>query len=193
MRGPAAQCSVQLIACPASGHSAHFLRRGRRSGGKTRRPPGVRRGCPRRAHARPLRRDLHLSRGRDRGGGGKACAWGCLGVGDCAAVCVRRHHHECLRPARGGRRLHRLRRLRRGLSQGSVLATTVSHKLWVACKSHADGDTAEAQCEVACTACGKCVADASPRLMRLDVLANANFKSLNYPNLKTSFSLGGSK
>jgi ferredoxin len=45
---------------------------------------------------------------------------------------------------------------------------SVSHKLWVACKNRADGDTAEAQCEVACTACGKCVADSVPGLMRLE-------------------------
>ena len=45
---------------------------------------------------------------------------------------------------------------------------SLSHKLWVACKNQADGDTAEAQCEVACTACGKCVADAAPGLIRLE-------------------------
>jgi ferredoxin len=44
----------------------------------------------------------------------------------------------------------------------------VSHKLWVACKNRADGDIAEAQCEVACTACGKCTVDAAPGLIRLD-------------------------
>jgi hypothetical protein len=44
----------------------------------------------------------------------------------------------------------------------------VSHKLWVACKSRADGDVSEAQCEVACTACGKCAMDAAPGLIRLD-------------------------
>jgi ferredoxin len=43
----------------------------------------------------------------------------------------------------------------------------VSHRLWVACKNQADGDTAEAACEVACTACGKCVADAPLKLMQL--------------------------
>lgn len=43
----------------------------------------------------------------------------------------------------------------------------LSHKLWVACRNHADGDTAEAACEVACTACGKCVADAPAGLIEL--------------------------
>ena len=52
----------------------------------------------------------------------------------------------------------------------------VGRKLWVACKSQADGDTAEAACEVACTACGKCVADAPPKLMSLvNNLATINY------------------
>ncbi|MDO8931300.1 MAG: hypothetical protein Q7U97_02805, partial [Rhodocyclaceae bacterium] len=44
----------------------------------------------------------------------------------------------------------------------------VSRRLWVACKNHADGDTAEAACELACTACGKCVADAPAGVMKLE-------------------------
>ena len=52
----------------------------------------------------------------------------------------------------------------------------VGRKLWVACKNQADGDTAEAACEVACTACGKCVADASSKLMKLD----NNLAAVNY-------------
>ena len=55
-------------------------------------------------------------------------------------------------------------------------AESVNRKLWVACKNQADGDTAEAACEVACTACGKCVADAPPGLMRL----NGNLAAINY-------------
>jgi Fe-S-cluster-containing hydrogenase component 2 len=43
----------------------------------------------------------------------------------------------------------------------------VSHKLWVACKSEAEGDDAEAECEVACTACAKCVFDAPEGLISI--------------------------
>ncbi|MGB0128646.1 MAG: 4Fe-4S binding protein, partial [Rhodocyclaceae bacterium] len=43
----------------------------------------------------------------------------------------------------------------------------VSNHLWVACKNLADPEIAQADCEVACTACGKCVADAAPNLIRL--------------------------
>lgn len=104
------------------------------------------------------------------GGGGKECAWGCLGLGDCVNVCQF-----------GALSLDRF-----GLPQVDADKCTacgdcvdvcpkalfsiqpVSHKLWVACKNQADGDIAEAACEVACTACGRCVSDAGPELMRLE-------------------------
>jgi Na+-translocating ferredoxin:NAD+ oxidoreductase subunit B len=103
-------------------------------------------------------------------GGGKACAWGCLGLGDCEVVC----------------NFHAISMNKQGLPQVDVNLCTacgdcvdvcpkdlfelqpVSHKLWVACKSRAEGDVAEAQCQVACTACGKCVMDAAPGLIHLD-------------------------
>lgn len=103
-------------------------------------------------------------------GGGKACAWGCLGLGDCEVVCD----------------FDAISMNKQGLPEVDVDLCTacgdcvdvcpkdlfslqpISHKLWVACKSRADGDTAEAQCQVACTACGKCVMDAAPGLIRLD-------------------------
>ncbi|MDQ1349353.1 MAG: H+/Na+-translocating ferredoxin:NAD+ oxidoreductase subunit, partial [Acidobacteriota bacterium] len=36
----------------------------------------------------------------------------------------------------------------------------VSHRLWVACRSLEAGDELLADCEVACTACGRCAMDA---------------------------------
>jgi len=104
------------------------------------------------------------------GGGGKECAWGCLGLGDCVTEC----------------NFGALSLDRHGLPQVDADKCTacgdcvevcpkdlfslqpVSHKLWVACKNHADGEVAEASCEVACTACGRCVVDAGPDLMRLE-------------------------
>lgn len=103
-------------------------------------------------------------------GGGKDCAWGCLGLGDCATVCDFRAIDmnafglpvvdtdlctacgDCVEVC----------------PKGLFSLQPLSHKLWVACKNRADGDTAEAQCRVACTACGKCVMDAAPGLIRLD-------------------------
>ena len=43
----------------------------------------------------------------------------------------------------------------------------ISHKLWVACKSLTEGDEALADCEVACTACARCVADAPDGLISI--------------------------
>jgi Na+-translocating ferredoxin:NAD+ oxidoreductase RNF subunit RnfB len=104
------------------------------------------------------------------GGGGKACAWGCLGLGDCAAVC----EFEAIGmnqfglPVVDGDRCTACGDCVEVCPKDLFSLEPVSHKLWVACRNRADGDTAEAQCEVACTACGKCVADSAPGLMRLD-------------------------
>jgi Na+-translocating ferredoxin:NAD+ oxidoreductase RNF subunit RnfB len=104
------------------------------------------------------------------GGGGKACAWGCLGLGDCASVCA----FEAISMNQFGLPVVDVAKC---TACGDCVEVcpkdlfslqSVSHKLWVACKNRADGDTAEAQCEVACTACGKCVADSVPGLMRLE-------------------------
>jgi Fe-S-cluster-containing hydrogenase component 2 len=43
----------------------------------------------------------------------------------------------------------------------------VSHKLWVACKSLAEGDEALADCEVACTGCARCAMDAPEGLIQI--------------------------
>ncbi|ADE12712.1 (Fe-S)-binding protein [Sideroxydans lithotrophicus] len=104
------------------------------------------------------------------GGGGKSCAWGCLGLGDCADVCdFDAIHMDSY-----------------GLPVVDIAKCTacgdcvdicpkdlfsiqgVSHKLWLACRNEDDPDAAEAACEVACTACGRCVADAAPGLIHLE-------------------------
>jgi ferredoxin len=43
----------------------------------------------------------------------------------------------------------------------------VSHHLWVACKNLLNGDLAETECEVSCTACGRCAADAPAGLISI--------------------------
>ena len=102
-------------------------------------------------------------------GGGKSCSWGCLGLGDCEKVCdfdaIEMDSHglpvvtESLCTACGDcvdvcpKQLFSLH--------------LVSHRLWVACKNLLNGDAAEAQCEVACTACGRCAQDAAPGLIAI--------------------------
>ena len=43
----------------------------------------------------------------------------------------------------------------------------VSHRLWVNCRNLLSGDAAEDECEVACTACGRCEADAPQSLIKI--------------------------
>lgn len=104
------------------------------------------------------------------GGGGKECAWGCLGLGDCADVCgfgaISLDSHGL--PVVDADKCTACNDCVEVCPKGLFSLEPVSHRLWIACKNRADGDTAEAACEVACTACGKCVADAAPGLIRLD-------------------------
>jgi Na+-translocating ferredoxin:NAD+ oxidoreductase RNF subunit RnfB len=111
-------------------------------------------------------------------GGGKECAWGCLGLGDCASVCtfgaIEMDMHGL--PVVDADKCTACNDCVEVCPKGLFSLEKVSHQLWVACKNQADGDTAEAACEVACTACGKCVMDAGPSLMKLA----GNLASINY-------------
>lgn len=111
-------------------------------------------------------------------GGGKECAWGCLGLADCAEVCtfdaIQMDRHGL--PVVDADKCTACNDCVEVCPKGLFSLEPVSHQLWVACKNQADGDTAEAACEVACTACGKCVADAVPGVMRLD----GNLAAVNY-------------
>lgn len=103
-------------------------------------------------------------------GGGKDCAWGCLGLGDCESAC----EFSAIAMNKFG-----LPVVQTDLCtacgdcvevcpKSLFSLQKISHKLWMACKSQAEGDIAEAQCAVACNACGKCVADSPPGLMHMD-------------------------
>jgi Fe-S-cluster-containing hydrogenase component 2 len=102
-------------------------------------------------------------------GGGKGCAWGCLGLGDCADVCE----------------FDAIRMDRHGLPVVTEAACTacgdcvdvcpkdlfsiqpVSRRLWVACSNREFGDAAEEQCGVICTACGRCAQDSPEGLIEI--------------------------
>ncbi|MCX7166995.1 MAG: RnfABCDGE type electron transport complex subunit B [Rhodocyclales bacterium] len=111
-------------------------------------------------------------------GGGKECAWGCLGLADCSRACtfdaIVMDMHGL--PVVDSAKCTACNDCVEVCPKGLFSLEPVSHRLWVACKNQADGDTAEAACEVACTACGKCVMDAPPALMKLD----GNLAVINY-------------
>lgn len=103
-------------------------------------------------------------------GGGKGCAWGCLHLGDCAAVC----DFEALAMDTNGLPVVDVDKC---TACGDCVDICphdlfslhpVSHRLWVACRNLERGDEAEADCAVACTACGRCAADAPEGLITID-------------------------
>jgi ferredoxin len=104
------------------------------------------------------------------GGGGKSCAWGCLGLGDCADVC---DFDAITMDSQGLPVVDLVKCTACGdcvdiCPKNLFSIHGVTHKLWMACRNEDDGDAAEAACEVACTACGRCVVDAKPGLISLE-------------------------
>jgi ferredoxin len=104
------------------------------------------------------------------GGGGKSCAWGCLGLGDCADVC---DFDAITMDSQGLPVVDLVKCTACGdcvdiCPKNLFSIHGVTHKLWMACRNEDDGDAAEAACEVACTACGRCVVDAAPGLISLE-------------------------
>jgi Na+-translocating ferredoxin:NAD+ oxidoreductase RNF subunit RnfB len=103
------------------------------------------------------------------GGGGKACSWGCLGLDDCEVSC----DFDAIHMDKHG--LPVVDEELCVACNDCVVACPldlfslqpVNHKLWVACKSLAEGDDALADCEVACTACARCVSDAPDGLISI--------------------------
>lgn len=102
-------------------------------------------------------------------GGGKGCFWGCLGHGDCEVVCdfdaITMNEHglpvvdEELCTACGD--------CVEICPKDLFSLQPVSHQLWVACKNLEHGDEVLEDCQVGCTACGKCAMDAGPDLITM--------------------------
>ncbi|OQW95981.1 MAG: Fe-S cluster protein [Beggiatoa sp. IS2] len=102
-------------------------------------------------------------------GGGKGCTWGCLGFGDCARVC----NFGAIEMNKFGLPVVDEDKCTACNDCVEICPKTlfsihpVSHRLWVACSSLAEGDEAESDCEVVCTACGRCAADAPEGLIEI--------------------------
>jgi Na+-translocating ferredoxin:NAD+ oxidoreductase RNF subunit RnfB len=102
-------------------------------------------------------------------GGGKACAWGCLGLADCEVVCdfdaiyMNAQQLPVVIPDRC-------------TACGDCVETCpkdlftlmpMDHKLIVQCKNLLEGEEATAVCQVACNACGRCALDAAPGVVEM--------------------------
>lgn len=100
-------------------------------------------------------------------GGGKGCAWGCLGLADCEHACT----FGAIRMSDTGLPIVDPVRCTAcgdcvdACPKGLFEVMSTEQRLLVQCKNLVNGDAALEQCQVACTACGKCVLDAAPGLI----------------------------
>ncbi len=95
-------------------------------------------------------------------GGGKGCSWGCLGLADCMTVCEfdAIHMSETGLPVVDIEKCTACGDCVDACPKALFELHPVNASLLVQCKNLIGGDDALAQCQVACTACRKCVQDA---------------------------------
>lgn len=100
-------------------------------------------------------------------GGGKGCAWGCLGLADCERVC----DFDAIAMSDTGLPMVDPAKCTacgdcvEACPKDLFTLLPVDYHLLVQCKNLLAGDEVLEQCKVACTACGKCVQDAPPGLI----------------------------
>ena len=117
-------------------------------------------------------------------GGGKACFWGCLGHGDCEVVC----DFDAITmdafsiPVVDINKCTACGDCVEVCPKDLFSIQPVTNKLWVACKNLEAGEDVLEDCEVGCTACGKCAMDAGPSLVNM---VN-NLPVVNYNSKKQS-------
>ncbi len=102
-------------------------------------------------------------------GGGKGCFWGCLGLADCEVACdfdAIRMDAKSL-PVVDEEKCTACGDCVDACPKDLFSLQPASRRLWVACKSLEAGDGILDDCEVACTACGRCAMDA-PDLVRME-------------------------
>ena len=103
-------------------------------------------------------------------GGGKGCFWGCLGHGDCEKVCdfdaITMDEHGL--PVVDIEKCTACGDCVEVCPKDLFSLHPVSHRLWVQCKNLEAGDDILEDCQVACTACGRCAMDAPGELITMD-------------------------
>lgn len=95
-------------------------------------------------------------------GGGKACAWGCLGHGDCVTACdfeaIRLDAHDL--PVVAEDRCTACGDCVTACPKDLFSLQPADDHLWVRCRNENAGDELLDLCSAACTACGRCAMDA---------------------------------
>jgi electron transport complex protein RnfB len=100
-------------------------------------------------------------------GGGKGCAWGCLGLADCVRACT----FDAMAMNADGIPVIDVEKCTacgdcvEACPKDLLALHPVDHRLLVQCRNLIAGDEVLEDCRVACTACGKCVMDAGPGLI----------------------------
>jgi len=95
-------------------------------------------------------------------GGGKGCFYGCLGLDDCCDACdfdAIRMNEQSL-PVVDESRCTACGDCVEACPKDLISLQPAEHRLFVACRSLEEGDELLEDCEVACTACGRCAQDA---------------------------------
>ncbi len=102
-------------------------------------------------------------------GGGKACAWGCLGYADCAVACDFDAivMNDVGLPVVDVEKCTACGDCVDACPLGLFTILPLDAHLLVQCRNLLESDAATAVCSVACNACGRCAADA-PGLVRMD-------------------------
>jgi H+/Na+-translocating ferredoxin:NAD+ oxidoreductase subunit B len=103
-------------------------------------------------------------------GGSKGCAWGCLGFGDCERVCdfaaISMDRYSI--PLVDTDKCTACGDCVDICPKDLFSLQSENNRLWVACKNQEHGDEVLVNCEVACTACERCVFDAPGGLISMD-------------------------
>ena len=100
-------------------------------------------------------------------GGGKGCAWGCLGLADCVRACA----FDAMAMNAEGIPVIDIEKCTAcgdcvtACPKDLLALHPLDHHLLVQCRNLVAGDEVLEECRVACTACNKCVMDAAPKLI----------------------------
>lgn len=123
------------------------------------------------------------------GGGGKGCAWGCVGLADCAVACtfdaIRMNDVDL--PVVDPEKCTACDDCVEACPLDLFVLMPLDHRLIVQCRSLLTGDAATAVCRVACDACGRCAVDAAPGVIAMrDGLAVVDYARIDLADLSAT-------